>query len=1724
MQSRVRTDNAGDGATQVAPGGDVVTARRSDRLGPPAGIVDEAVRGADATDPELADLVDCYYRHVPPEDLIDEDVPSLLSTVTSHLELARQRPPGRPAVRVVNPPRSADAWRNGITELQIVTDDMPYLLDSVLAELSGRGLTVLRAVHPILVVRRKVTGELTTVLCSAQAGAPPPGSLPESWMQLLVTRVGDDQFGTLRQRLVDVLNDVREVVEDADRMCATATGLAADLHRDPPAAVAPDDVSEAVALLRWLADGHFTFLGYRHYSVIDDPAAPGGTGMRAVLGSGLGVLRRDSLASRGFSLGGLLPVPAHPADDPPPTGAPARAGQPPAGQPPAGPAARRTSPELLILTHASAVSTVYRRVYPYYIGVQTFDATGGVTGEHRFLGMLSSTALHENVLDIPVIRHKVARLLDRAGLPMHSYSGQQMLEVLQTYPRAELFSTDLDALCDIVTGVLALRERRRLRLFLRRDPYGRFYSALVFLPRDRYTTTSRLRMQEVLLRELAGSELDYNTRVTESQLARVLFTVRTPDAATPQADAAALQDKLTDAIRTWEDLLGDALRDGATTPVVGVDAAPDDLVSHYLRGLPEGYKEAFSPAEALTDLRNLERLAAIGPPGDASTPAATAATAATAPSASRPGAARMSADDVFDMALYTPRDAEPGVRRFKLYLRGHGVSLAQVLPVLSRMGVEVLDERPYLLTREDSATFWVYDFGLRLPSTVAEYPTGHHAAELGRRFADAFDAAWRGRCEVDGFSALVVRAGLTWREAMVLRAYAKYLRQAGIPFSQDYIEDVLLAHTPVADALVELFRIRFDPALSDEERLGRGQAWVSDIAEMIDAVSGLDADRILRSYLRLISASTRTSYFLTGPDGRPAPYLSIKLDPQAISELPLPRPRFEIFVYAPRTEGVHLRFGPVARGGLRWSDRREDYRTEILGLAKAQAVKNAVIVPMGAKGGFVVKRPPEPTGDPRADREATQAEAIACYRMFIAGLLDLTDNLVDGQVVPCGSIRHDGDDTYLVVAADKGTATFSDIANEVSLSRGFWLGDAFASGGSAGYDHKVMGITARGAWESVARHFRELGTDIQREPFTVVGVGDMSGDVFGNGMLLSRQITLLAAFDHRHVFLDPDPDPATSYAERERMFALPRSSWDDYDRSVISAGGGVWSRTLKVVPIAEPVRVALGLPDGVTELSPPELIRAILLAPADLLFNGGIGTYVKASTEGNADVGDKANDAVRVNGAALRAKVVGEGGNLGLTQRGRIEFARAGGRVNTDAMDNSAGVDCSDHEVNIKILLDRLVAQGELAEVDRTPLLEGLTDEVAALVLADNHAQNEALGTGRAHAVGMCRVHARLVDSLVTRRDLNRELEVLPGPDEFAALVKAGDGLSSPELATLMAHVKLDLTDELVRGDLPSVEAFARRLPGYFPQPLAKRFGPAIREHPLRREITTTLLVNEMVDCAGVSYAFRLGEEVGAEAADAVRAFTVTTSVFRLHDFWQQVRDLDGTVASAVQDNMVLESRRLLDRASRWLLSNRPQPLQAGAEIARFGPVVAALAPRIGELLRGPEADSVTARTNYLTGLGVAEPLARRAGELLYLYGLLDVREVTELGERDRSDGAADELDPMEVAKLYFAVSEHLAIDRMLISITALERGNRWHALARLALRDDVYGSLRAITLDVLRTSDGAAPEHRIGQWEQANASRLARSRATLRDIAGTGRLDLAALSVATRQLRTMVR
>ncbi|MFD7839674.1 NAD-glutamate dehydrogenase [Streptomyces sp. NPDC059761] len=1602
-----------------------------------------------------------YYLHTAPEDLLDRDPVDVFGAALSHYRLAENRPQGTANVRVHTPTVEENGWTSSHSVVEVVTDDMPFLVDSVTNELSRQNRGIHVVIHPQVVVRRDVTGKLIEILgpdCDAHGPktARPHDSLVESWIHVETDRETDRaDLKQITDDLRRVLSDVRESVEDWEKMRDAALRIADDLSDEPTAGDLREyELEEARELLRWLADDHFTFLGYREYNLVD------GDALAAVPGTGLGILRSD-------------PHHSGQEDDHPVS--------PSFNRLPADARAKAREHRLLVLTKANSRATVHRPSYLDYVGVKKFDAEGNVVGERRFLGLFSSAAYTESVRRVPVIRRKVAEVLDGAGFSPNSHDGRDLLQILETYPRDELFQTPVDKLREIATSVLYLQERRRLRLYLRQDEYGRYYSALVYLPRDRYTTGVRLRLIAILQEELDGSSVDFTAWNTESILARIHFVIRVPQGkelpVLTDGDVERIEARLVEAARSWADGFADAL-----VAEVGEERAAE-LLRKYGTSFPEGYKADHKPRAAVADLCHLERLSA--------------------------------SDREFALSLYEPVGAGPGERRFKIYRTGEQVSLSAVLPVLQRLGVEVTDERPYELRCSDRTNAWIYDFGLRMP-----LPAGNGDAHLGddarERFQDAFAAVWQGDAENDNFNTLVLSAGLTWRQAVVLRAYAKYLRQAGVNFSQDYMEDTLRNNVHTTRLLVSLFEARMSPG-----RQSAGteliDAMLEELAGALDQVASLDEDRILRSFLTLINATLRTNFFQLNEAGEQHSYVSMKFDPQAIPELPAPRPAYEIWVYSPRIEGVHLRFGKVARGGLRWSDRREDFRTEILGLVKAQMVKNTVIVPVGAKGGFVAKNLP----DPSVDRDAWLAEGIASYKIFISALLDITDNMVGGEVVPPnGVVRHDEDDTYLVVAADKGTATFSDIANGVAEAYGFWLGDAFASGGSAGYDHKGMGITARGAWESVKRHFRELGHDTQTEDFTVVGVGDMSGDVFGNGMLLSEHIRLVAAFDHRHIFIDPTPDAATSYAERRRLFELPRSSWADYNGELLSAGGGVHPRSAKAIPVNAQMRAALGIEPGVTKMTPAELMQTILQAPVDLVWNGGIGTYVKATSETHTDVGDKANDAIRVNGADVRAKVIGEGGNLGLTQLGRIEFARIGaggegGKVNTDAIDNSAGVDTSDHEVNIKILLNAVVGDGDMTVKQRNKLLAEMTDEVGHLVLRNNYAQNVALANGIAQAPSLLHAQQRFMRRLESAGRLDRNIEFLPTDRQIRELLGAGRGLTQPELAVLFAYTKITVADELIATELPDDPYLRRLLHAYFPGALRAKFPEQIDAHALRREIITTLLVNDTVNTGGSTFLHRLREESGASTEEIVRAQLAAREIFGLADVWDAVESLDNKVAADVQTRVRLHSRRLVERGTRWLLNNRPQPLQITETIELFSDRVSEVWAELPKLVRGADLEWYQSIMDELIGEGVPEELAAKVAGFSSAFPTLDIVAIS-----DRTG-----VNPLDVAEVYYDLADRLNITQLMDRIIELPRADRWQSMARASIREDLFAAHAALTADVLAVGNGnSTPEDRFKAWEDKNAAIISRARTTLDEIRGSDDFDLANLSVAMRTMRSLLR
>jgi glutamate dehydrogenase len=1568
-----------------------------------------------------------FYRWVPVEDLARRTKPDLSGAAVALWGFAAERTAGEMKIRIYNPQLDEHGWQSRHTVIEVFCDDMPFLVDSLTMGLRREGYGIRLMIHPVLAVRRDGDGRLCEVLAP---GARSAEDRLESVLHVEIDRETDEaHLATLRASLAEVLAQVRAAVEDwplmRRRLRETADSLEATSHGLDAA-----EVAEGRAFLEWLDENHFTFLAARDYELVSNRS---GKALRAVADSGLGVLREGATGADASVLTQLSPV--------------ARA--------------IAVSPHLLVLTKANSRATVHRPAFLDYVGVKLFDSRGRVVGERRFLGLYTTLAFKEPALEVPILRGKVAHVLDRAGFAPDSHDRKALLDILDSYrPRDELLAIEEDELFEIAMGILAIGERQRVRLFVRHDPFERFVSCLVFVPRDRFNTENRERIGGVLCEAFGASLLDWSLLFSDSVLVRVHYVLGLePDGArAPQT--RALEDRLVEITRTWTDDLADAL-----AAELGEEHA-SELHRRYADAFPPAYRADWSARAAVADIERAEETIAAHHLG---------------------------------MSLYRNPDAQPEIVRCKLFSADAPISLSDALPMFENMGVRIIDERPYELTPRDGSALWIYDIGL-LTERAARFDT----AQVRVRFQEAFVGVWHGVYESDGLNRLVLDAQLRGREVMVLRAITKYLRQAGTSLSEGYLQNALTANAEIAQLLIALFRARFDPRAASAEE---AEGVASTIEWAIDAVESLDHDRILRAYLAVARAMTRTDFFQVGADGAPRTSLCFKLDPARIELLPQPRPRFEVFVYSPRVEGVHLRGGRVARGGIRWSDRREDFRTEVLGLMKAQMVKNAVIVPFGAKGGFVVKQPP--AGDP----EALHKEVVSCYRAFVGSLLDITDNIVDGELVaPREVVRYDGDDPYLVVAADKGTARFSDIANAISAEHGFWLGDAFASGGSVGYDHKRMGITARGAWESVKRHFRELGRDIMSADFTVVGIGDMAGDVFGNGMLLSPHIRLLGAFNHSHVFLDPDPEPRSAIVERLRLFELPDSAWSDYDPALISAGGGVFSRSVKSIALSEQARAMLEVTDEA--LPPDEVIRALLRAPVDLLWNGGIGTYVKASVETAAAVGDKANDSVRVDGCELRCRVVGEGGNLGLTQRGRVEYATGGGRVNTDAIDNVGGVNCSDREVNVKILLDAVVKAGELSLKQRNALLAEMTDEVAALVLRDSYTQTQALSLAVSQAPQMLDVHARMIRGLEQSGELERAIEALPDEEEIAARRLRDEGLTSPELAVLLAHAKISMSAALVESDLPEDPHLGGELERYFPRPLPERFAEHMQRHRLRREIVATHVTNDFVDTAGVTAAFRLIEETGCSWAHLARAYLVAREAFGVRDFWAAVEALDNLADAQTQIEMLLEGRKLVERATRWLVRSRRTPLDIASTVALFEPGVASLSRALPDVLEGTDRDAYDELVTRFEQGNVPPALAALAAAMGGLLAALDVVEVA---------GACDR--PTElVTGVYFRLGSRFALHWLRDSMTELPRSSRWQGLARAALREDLGSLQRALTIEVLLASPrDADPEGAIERWAELNAASVERCRRVLAEIRATRTYDVTTLSVALREARNLL-
>lgn len=1563
-----------------------------------------------------------FYASVPFDDLESRRLDDLYGATLSVWHFLQNFDVAEPKVRVFNPDFEEHGWQSSHTFVAVLHDDMPFLVDSVRIELNRRGITVHAIHNAVLATERGADHHLVRV-ASPRAADAPEGR--ESLIVIEVDRHSDPAvLAELQASIHEVLVDVRTAVADFEPMRERVKVALEELRAGCPAQTDPEAHAEAVAFLEWLLRDNFTFLGYDAYETVDK----GGKQQLAKAdGSELGVFRLDQPRYRerirtelGVEDGRFVLV-----------------------------------PELLTFSKSAHHARVHRPTYPDYISIDRYDEQGNLVGEHRFLGLFTATVYNESPRNVPILRRKLKAVMEIAGFNPKGHNGKHLLHILEVYPRDDLFQIDTEELAQTALGILSIRERRRVRLFIREDRPGRFYSCLAFVPRDVFSTELRVRIQEMLCEELDATFGDFNTYLSESVLARIQFILRFKGDRPVAYDLKRLEAKLAKLARNWRDDLQAACVEG-----FGEESA-NRLMDRFRNGFPASYRDDFSARTAVYDLQHIGELDEGAP---------------------------------LSLSLYRLVEEEGSGVNLKLFHREVPIPLSDVLPMMENLGLRVIGERPYEIKATD-ADYWIHDFDLE-HHTSAEV----NLQEMRKPFIEAFQRIWVGEADNDAFNRLIIGANLDWREVAMLRAYARYLKQIRFGVSQEYMAATLASHPEITRELVTLFELRFDP----EERPAEGEveACIERIHRLLEDVASLNDDQLLRRYLELIQATLRTNYYQTREDGGPKDYIAFKLEPGRVTGMPKPRPAFEIFVCSPRLEGVHLRGGKVARGGLRWSDRLEDFRTEVLGLVKAQQVKNSVIVPVGAKGGFVCKRLPE------GDREAFQREGVECYKTFIRALLDVTDNLKGGEVVPPRAVvRHDEDDPYLVVAADKGTATFSDIANAISAEYGHWLGDAFASGGANGYDHKKMGITAKGAWESVKRHFRNLGVNTQQDEFTVVGIGDMGGDVFGNGMLLSDRIRLVGAFNHLHIFVDPDPDAAATFAERKRLFEMPRSSWEDFDASLISEGGGVFKRSAKSVPISRQMKQRFGIREE--RLSPSELIRAMLRSEVDLVWNGGIGTYVKGSAESDADVGDKANDALRINGGELNCRVVGEGGNLGFTQRGRMEAAARGVRLNTDFIDNAGGVNCSDHEVNIKILIDEVVKRGDMTDKQRNQLLADMTGEVSELVLRDNYRQTQALDLAERLSREGIGPFRRFISELEAQGLLDRELEFLPADEVLEERAAAQQGMLLPELAVLISYAKSVLKGDLITSDVPDDAVMERHVERLFPAVLVQHYRDELYEHRLKREIVATQVACDLVDHMGIVFVRRLIDATGASRAEIARAYVIAREVFQLDQLWEQIEALDNQVASQVQYGMMLDLMRLIRRATRWFVRARLGPDTLDL-IDYFAPRLAQLREGVGKRLRGEELEAWEARRAELIEAGVPEALAASVAAAGSLYaGLGIIQAARQTNEK-----------PQKVAEVFYEIGSRLELPWLIGQITALKVRDSWQAQARDTFRDDVDRQQLALTVSVLEMEGGAqAGAERVDRWLEQNADMHSRWCRLLEQVGSGTQGGFPLFAVAVREL-----
>ncbi|WP_166261030.1 NAD-glutamate dehydrogenase [Marinobacter salicampi] len=1577
----------------------------------------------------ISDFAVQYFTHLPLDELLNRRFSDAYGSVLAAWQFIQKRGPDETPVLVFNPDLEADGWQSTHSVIYILHPNIPFLIDSIRIAINQREIDIHSIYYAVLKAERDDQGKLKKIHRNKRKSSK---TIDEALIVLEIDRhSAQEDVKSLESMLQNVLHEVRIAVNDFPLMKNKAEQIVEELETTN-AQISGDQLEEARAFVSWLAQDHFTFLGYDEYDFVRSNQ---GIMVRRIAESELGILRVNNERSDKVRIEELPKRTQHEMT--------------------------RTD-DIFIFAKSAQRSRVHRPAYPDYIAVKKFNDKGEVIGERRFLGLYTAKVYHERPEEIPLLRRKVDSVLERSGFVRDDYAGKELDQILTMYPRDELFQIEPDELLRTALDILYIQERRMIKLFMREDVYGQFVTCLAFFPRDIYNTELRLKVEQALVERLAAEDIEFVTQFSESVLARVQFTIRLPQAENRQLPVRELQEQVVELAQSWHDGLAEALHESCG------EERGNELLRQYHAAFPASYQELFSPRRAAIDLEHII--------------------------------------DVMDekglaMSFYRALEEDETTLHFKLFHPDEQLPLSDVMPIFDNLGFRVIGEHPFEVRNRSGKVVWIHDFSLQADSGAMV--DIHRIKPI---FEELFRRVWYGEAENDSFNRLVLASYFSWRQIAVLRTYARYMRQIRVSNSQTFISNTLVNHVSMAGLLLEFFEVRFNPERyqSEGKSAAAQQKLEIEFNAGLDEVENLSEDRVLRLFLELMQATLRTNYYQCDSANDAKPYISLKFDPSQIPDMPLPRPMFEIFVYSPRVEGVHLRGGRVARGGLRWSDRFEDYRTEILGLVKAQQVKNAVIVPVGAKGGFVAKKLPD-----SSDREAFQGEGIAAYKTFIRGLLDVTDNLVEGGIVPPERVvRHDDDDHYLVVAADKGTATFSDIANGLAAEYGFWMGDAFASGGSQGYDHKKMGITAKGAWVSVERHFRELGINPGKDEFSVIGIGDMAGDVFGNGLLRSDKARLVAAFNHLHIFLDPDPDPATSFEERQRLYDLPRSAWSDYNTDRISKGGGVFSRSAKSIPLSPEVKKMLGTKSD--RVPPNMLVSLILKAQADLLWIGGIGTYVKAASETHADVGDKANDGLRIDGKDLHCKVVGEGGNLGMTQLGRIEFALMGGRLNTDFIDNAGGVDCSDHEVNMKILLNGVVDSGDLTQKQRNVMLEKMTDDVADLVLLNNYRQTQAISIASVEAANRLEEYRRLMNTFENEDKLNRQLEFLPDEEVLADRKARKQGLTRPELSVLISYVKGDLKQALIASELPEEPGLGQEIHKVFPALLTEKFSQELDEHQLRREIIATQVANDMVNHMGITFVERLSQSTGASSSAIALAWIIARDVFRLDHWWNKIEALDYQVPAQLQMRLMNDLMRLIRRAVRWLLRNRRSELNIQAHLERFSGSIDKITSNLPDYLGAQAETEWQKQYQGLLDQKVPDDLAGVLAGTSYLYAALGIIEAQE------STGVSLKT----VANLYYSLGEKLELNWFAAAIAKLAPNSHWQALARESFREDLDWQQRALTSGVLRLAgDNGDVNECVDEWMEQYAPMVGRWKSMLAELRSVREPEYAMFSVALREL-----